>query len=393
MKQLTLITIVTAMVAIISGPAHAGDGAHGYMRVCISDNNCVSLKDAGLQIKDPDDFYILPGEIISAINSSITTALGKNSTSKSLIKQTFGSPKTFVVVDTIDAKKVKKLTDEYKAIVHKLYPKYDLSKVDFPAYSDDEHTFLLRDKFFAPNMTPQEQAKILVHEGNVRSPESNRLAIALEFDDAFADILSGKSPELRHQQVSALFRALLRLNVVQTESAVIEAVSSIAEERGSVVKVSEICEAKKNYPIKYDAGAREYRRDYSARLLSDCVADYAMVLNFASLDRNAALLLNELHIQWYDDEIGMNTQDWEVKKFAKYCASVTPEANDAWQYLLINQGLLDDNDGPVIVACIRDPQNPQIRKFGGVTRIKFYKGKKEPGNEDLYFVSDEWIKN
>lgn len=170
-----------------------GNGGAG---LCVA-TNCLTLSEAGLRIASPtEEYYQLSPTTVRALQN-VADRLPIGEFKKNIINLTIGTGKTFKVLDVDDPAKLEIIRERYAKALAQYSPSIRMEDVNIFAfagycnfteyYSSNYCTYLLPDFF---KLSGYQQAKILIHEANVRNDiKPDKFVSALELDGMIEDLL------------------------------------------------------------------------------------------------------------------------------------------------------------------------------------------------------------
>jgi hypothetical protein len=207
MKKFVLCLVVTAGLLGCAKGSHepgggtsanrAGKSGHqvgnGGGGVCLA-GQCITISEAGLRIPGPkEEFYLLKPAVVKAVRELVNN-LPLGVYRGEILKTAVGTGKNFKLLEIDDPAKMEKIRGEYAEVLRKYKSSIDPRDVTIFAFADGESrevTYLLP-AFF--KLDPVQQAKILIHEYNVRGISSQTdFESVLELDGYIEDLLRDAS--------------------------------------------------------------------------------------------------------------------------------------------------------------------------------------------------------
>lgn len=171
-----------------------GNGGGG---VCIA-SNCITLSEAGLKITSPiEEYYQLSTNTVKAIKN-LTDRLPLGDFKEYIVNLTIGTGQTFKVLNVADPLKLEVIRQRYAKVLAQYLPETNMADVQIFAfsgycnfdrpYSSEYCTYLLPEFF---KLNSDQQAKILIHETNVRNEiKAEKFISVLELDGLMEDLLA-----------------------------------------------------------------------------------------------------------------------------------------------------------------------------------------------------------
>jgi hypothetical protein len=179
--------------AYSAGGDIVGNGGGG---ICVG-QICSTLAEAGLRVATPQEpYFILPPATVKALQE-LSKALPLGAFREDLVEQTVGRGDNFIKLEVADPQKIEQIRKQYAKILHDNNSSIDIDQVRIFAFGRviqngswvteyREETYLLPDFF---SLTPEQQAKVLIHERNVRGQQHHEHFIeALELDGYIEDL-------------------------------------------------------------------------------------------------------------------------------------------------------------------------------------------------------------
>ncbi len=182
------------MCFLLMASAFAGDkGGNGGGGICVSENKCFTLAEAGLRISLEVDAFFVSEEVEKELDL-ILEKLPLHHLEKVLLKQrTLGGRGTFRRILKEETVKFQHIVRGYENLLRKYNPKIDRKKFTLYAVSDSlvesqkvYQTYLLPEFF---KLSARDQALVLIHEGHVRGKPSSFVESAIRFDGYVYDFL------------------------------------------------------------------------------------------------------------------------------------------------------------------------------------------------------------
>lgn len=205
------------ILSLLVWKAHAGGDlvGNGGGGLCI-DGECKTITEAGFRVSTPEEpYYSLKPAVMRALKELVLKA-PLAGFREEIVKKTLGSGNNFIKLDIVDPIKVEAVRKKYAELLRASGRNVSIKDVRIFAFArmvrteagelvPRNETYLLPDFF---TLTPEQQAKILIHESNVRGPHHDHFKPALELDgyleDLVQDPLKLYTPSFRIERWQAL---------------------------------------------------------------------------------------------------------------------------------------------------------------------------------------------
>lgn len=181
--------MVLGFLILISGAftqAQEHGMGNGGGVICIN-GACKTLIDSGLAVSATyPDFWVPNEDLVKAVNSLVKKHPLSSEIRDLVFRKIFLNLTHFKVVEIVDPNKVNTIKDEYINLIKKMNPYLDMSNFQVVAISSDntvlDPSTILLPAFF--NLSVDQQAKVLIHEGLYRGLPSNNLKYVLQYEAA-----------------------------------------------------------------------------------------------------------------------------------------------------------------------------------------------------------------
>lgn len=191
-----VLALVSCTKSVTTANARGGDVVgNGGGGICFADH-CSTLAEAGLRVSVPDEpNFVLAPPMVQALND-LATRIPLAENRKDFIKQTIGNGSNFIKLDVADPAKIEAIRRQYADVLRENNSQIDPKDVRVFAFARvvplvegvveyRDETYLLPDFFL---LSPDQQAKVLVHERNVRGfAHHEHFKDALELDGYIED--------------------------------------------------------------------------------------------------------------------------------------------------------------------------------------------------------------
>jgi hypothetical protein len=264
------------------GDHQVGNGGGG---ICIA-GGCVTITEAGLRIRGPQEqFTSLDPQTIQAL-VALAEKVPFGDYRQLIIAKAIGTGSTFKRLEIVDPEKLEVIRQRYLSVLRRHNPA--LEDADFQLfafagragqYSSEYFTYLLPSFF---QLSPQQQAKILIHEMNVRPPTDEQMFLNVLELDGFIEDLAGDlelfmKPDFRMDRWTYLLSS-----VVERHSG-----SSMDYKKSSVFAWIHWYFANKNYVF-------DNAKFCSGNSTSFCTPDMSVISRYYNISAPAARVFSDI---------------------------------------------------------------------------------------------------